>query len=326
MAKKTSRAIASAMAALEKRFKEPMVQKMSENKMKAKTLSTGRDSLNTLLGGGFAMGKPIEVYGEEATGKTGVALQCAASVQANGGNVGFIDLEHALNKEYCEKVGIVWGDLYLSQPNCGEQAFEVLKALIQTCDFDLVIFDSVAAAIPRAELDCESGESKMGLHARLMSQGLKQVLSMMSETDTTVIFVNQLRDTLSQYGSPKKPTGGNSLKFYASQRLEVKNRGMLKEGEEVIGFKQRIRCIKNKIAPPFKEIEENMSYTKGVDEMPGLVEALVFEGILEKSGSWFKYNGDNIAQGMAKLRVLLESDEGKSLYEELKDMLIEARK
>ncbi len=326
MAKKQSRAIASAMAALEKRFKEPMVQKMSDKQMKSKTLSTGRDSLNTLLGGGFAMGKPIEVYGEEATGKTGIALQAAAEVQANDGNVAFIDLEHALNQEYCEKVGIVWGDLYLSQPNCGEQAFEVLKALIQTCDFDLIIFDSVAAAIPRAELDCESGESKMGLHARLMSQGLKQVLSMMSDTDTTVIFINQLRDTLSQYGSPKKPTGGNSLKFYASQRIEIKNRGMIKEGEQVIGFKQKIRCVKNKIAPPFKEIEENMSYTKGVDEITGLVEALVFEGILDKTGSYFKYNGSNIAQGMAKLRILFESDEGKDLLSELKDLLKEARK
>lgn len=310
MAKK-NKAIDNALAALEKRFGEPVVQKMSDSKNSVRTTKTGRAKLDAKLGG-YAVGKIIEIFGEEATGKTGLALDAIKVEQDKGNNVALIDAEHALNTKYCEEIGVDIESLYISQPDCAEQAFETMKVLINTGEFSLIVIDSVAAMIPRAELEGESGESKMALHARIMSQGLKMVKGIASTNDCTLIFLNQMRDTLAMYGAAKKPTGGNALKFYASQRLEVKNRGRIKDGSSqdasIIGFKQEIRIIKNKVAPPFQIVQDDILYGKGIDELNGLIEACVFEGVLEKAGAYFKYDGTSIAQGMKKLRETLEEN------------------
>jgi recombination protein RecA len=317
---KKNKAIAGALAALEKRYGEPVVQKMSNSNNNIKTFSSGRPQLDSILGGGFAVGKPVEIYAEEACGKTGLALNAIKTVQQNGGIAAIVDTEHALNTAYCEEIGVDVEALYISQPDTAEQAFEVIRSLISTGEVDLIVIDSVAAMIPRAELEGESGQANMALLARIMSQGMKMVTGIAATAECTLIFLNQLRDTLAMYGTPKKPAGGNALKFYAAQRLEIKNRGQIKDGSgqdaKVIGFKQQIKVTKNKVAPPFKVIQEDIIYGKGVDEITGIIEACVFEGILEKKGAFFKYNDSTIAQGMAKLRALLESD--PDLVEELK--------
>lgn len=317
--KKNSKAVSAALAALDKRYGEPVVMRMDEKPKGIKTISTGRPNLDSEIGGGYAKGAVIEIYGEEATGKTGLALECAAEIQAVGGLVGYIDSEHALDIDYCEQVGVVIEDLLFSQPDYGEQAFQILRTLLNTGELDLIIVDSVAAMIPKSELEGETGESKMGLHARMMSQGLKQIIGAANESNTTIIFINQLRDTFAMYGAKKKPTGGNSLKFYAKQRLEIKNKGQVKVGEEVIGFKQYIRSVKNKIAPPFKIVEEEIIFGKGVDKLSGFIDALIFEEIIQKKGAWFAYDGTNIAQGMKKLRGMLEDN--PELMEELETKL-----
>jgi len=317
-----SRAITSALAALEKRFGEKVVMKMNDKNLDVETFSSGRPKLDAALGGGYGVGKIIEIYAESGAGKTGLALEAVASVQRAGGVCAIIDSEHALNTEYCELIGINLDDLYISQPSFGEQAIEAIRALIDTGDVNLIVVDSVAAMIPRAELEGESGEVKMGLQARMMSQGMKLITGSASTNKCTVLFVNQLRSTIAMYGPSMTTTGGKALKFYATQRLEVKNRGVIKEGEDVIGFKQLIKVVKNKIAPPFKVIEDNIIYGKGIDEITSLVEALVFEGILEKKGAYIKYNGESIAQGAKKLRILLE--EKPELLAELKQELKDA--
>lgn len=315
----SKKSIQAALDKLEARFGTPVVQKMSETNTSIKTFPCGRAPLDSKLGGGFAIGKIIEIYGEEATGKTGIALEAVKEVQAAGGTVGYIDTEHALNTEYCEQIGVNIDDLYLSQPDFGEQAFEAIKAMIQTGEFNLIVVDSVAAMIPKAELEGESGEAKMGLHARIMSQGLKMITAPAADAECTIIFINQLRATIAMYGPAKKPTGGNALKFYASQRLEVKNKGKVTQGQEVIGFKQLVRIVKNKVAAPFKEVETDIVYGKGADELGGLIEALKFEEILIQKGAWYAYDGTNIAKGMKNLRTMLEDN--PELLEELRSKL-----
>jgi recombination protein RecA len=312
--KKENRAINSAIAALDKRFGESVVRKMSEVN-KAKTFSTGRADLDLVLGGGYGVGKVIEIYAESGCGKTGLALEAAESIQSSGGVVAMIDAEHALNTEYCEQIGVSIDDMYISQPSYGEQAFEAIRALINTGEVDLIIVDSVSALVPKAELEGESGEAKIALQARLMSQGMKLISGPASANDCTVIFINQLRSTIAMYGPSLTTTGGKALKFYASQRLEVKNKGIIKEGEDVIGFKQHIKVVKNKIGIPFKTLDNDIIYGQGVDKITGLVEALVFEEILTKTGSWFSYNDVKIANGIKKLRIFF--NENPDVLEEL---------
>jgi recombination protein RecA len=316
---KGNRAIASAIAKLDKRFGEKVVMKFSDAALDVETISSGRGDLDVALGGGYGKGKIIEIFAESGCGKTGLCLEAAAEVQKNGGVVAIIDAEHALNTEYCQQVGVKVEDIYISQPSYGEQAIETIRALIETNEIDLIIVDSVAALIPRAELEGESGEAKIGLQARLMSQAMKLIAGPASDTGTTIMFTNQLRSTISMYGPAKAPTGGKALKFYATQRLEVKSKGQLKEGEDVIGFKQFINIVKNKISPPFKTIENEIVYGIGVDTFNGMVEQLVFEEILEKKGAWFAYKGTNIAQGVKKLRVVFEDN--PDLVDELKAIL-----
>ena len=245
-------------------------------------------------------------------------------MQDRGGVCAIIDAEHALNTEYCEEIGVDVDSLYISQPTYGEQAFEAIRALVGTGEIDLIVIDSVAAMIPKAELEGESGEAKIALQARMMSQGMKLITGPASDAKCTIMFINQLRKTIAMYGPTETTAGGKALKFYATQRLEIKNRGMIKEGDDVIGFKQQIKMVKNKVAAPFQVIQEDIIYGKGIDKTQGFVEALVFEEILEKSGSWFKYNGTNIAQGLKKLRLLF--DENPDLVLELSELLEAARK
>jgi len=319
-----SKAIKNALAALEKRFGEPVVMKMSDANTNIDVFSSGRESLDAKLGGGYGIGKIVEIYAESGCGKTGLALEAIKSMQDRGGVCAIIDAEHALNTEYCEEIGVDVDSLYISQPTYGEQAFEAIRALVGTGEIDLIVIDSVAAMIPKAELEGESGEAKIALQARMMSQGMKLITGPASDAKCTIMFINQLRKTIAMYGPTETTAGGKALKFYATQRLEIKNRGMIKEGDDVIGFKQQIKMVKNKVAAPFQVIQEDIIYGKGIDKTQGFVEALVFEEILEKSGSWFKYNGTNIAQGLKKLRLLF--DENPDLVLELSELLEAARK
>lgn len=314
-----SKAISSALAALEKRFGEPVVMKMNETDTGIDTFSSLRPNLDIKLGGGYGVGKIVEIYAESGCGKTGLALEAIKSMQDRGGVCAIIDAEHALNKEYCEQIGVNVDDLYISQPSHGEQAFEAIRALINTREISLIVVDSVAAMIPKAELEGESGEAKIALQARMMSQGMKLITGPASDAKCTVIFINQLRKTIAMYGPTETTTGGKALKFYATQRLEIKNRGSIKEGDDVIGFKQKITIVKNKVAAPFQVLEEDIIYGKGVDSMQALVDALIFEGILEKAGAWFRYEGTNIAQGAKKLRVVF--DDNPDLVDQLKEQL-----
>ena len=319
-----SKGINSALAALEKRFGEPVVMKMNDANTGIDTFSSGRPSLDSKLGGGYGLGKIIEIYAESGCGKTGLALEAIKSMQDRGGTCAIIDAEHALNTEYCEDIGVDVDALYIAQPTYGEQGFEAIRALVGTGEIDLIVVDSVAAMIPKAELEGESGEAKIALQARMMSQGMKLITGPASDAKCTIIFINQIRKTIAMYGPTETTTGGKALKFYATQRLEIKNRGQVKEGDDVIGFKQQIKIVKNKVAAPFKVYAEDIIYGKGVDNTKGFIEALVFEGILEKKASWYKYNGSNIANGAKALRLLF--DDEPSLREELESALSEIRK
>jgi recombination protein RecA len=319
-----SKGIKKALAALEKRFGEKVVMKMTDANSDVATFSSGRGDLDVALGGGYGVGKIIELYAESGCGKTGLALEAIASVQKAGGTCAIIDSEHALNTEYCEQIGVEVDDLYISQPSYGEQAIEIIRALIETCEVDLIVVDSVAAMIPRAEMEGESGEVKMGLQARMMSQGMKLISGPASDSGTTVLFINQLRSTIAMYGPSLTTTGGKALKFYASQRLEIKNKGQLKEGDDVIGFKQHIKIVKNKIAPPFKIVENDIVYGVGVDKFTGMVELLVFEGIITKKGAFYYYGDTRLAQGIKKLRVAF--DDNPDMVDEFQKLLEKKRK
>tara|TARA_R110000744_G_C19310214_1_gene556634 strand:+ start:459 stop:1433 length:975 start_codon:yes stop_codon:yes gene_type:complete len=323
MEKKNKGAITNALKALEKRFGESVVMKMGDAPNDARTISSGRPELDAALGGGYGVGKIIEIFAESGCGKTGLCLEAAAEVQKNGGIVAVIDAEHALNTEYCEQIGINIDDLYISQPTYGEQAIEAIRALVETGQIDLIIVDSVAALTPRSTLEGESGQAQMAVQARMMSQAMKLITGPASDNDCTIIFINQLRATMAMYGPAQTTTGGKALKFFASQRLEIKNKGKLKVGEEVVGFKQQIDIVKNKIGSPFKKVNYEIVYGKGIDKVNGLIEGCVFEGILERSGAWYKFEGKNIAQGMKKLLILLEDnqeflEELERLYKEKK--------
>ena len=316
---KDNRAIKGVMAALEKRFEEPVLIKMSESKTNIETFSSGRKDLDAKLGGGYPVGKVIEIYSEEAKGKTGLALEAIREIQKDGGVAAIIDAEHSLNIAYAKQIGVNVDDLYIVQPSYGEQGFEALRMMIDSAQFDLIVVDSVSALTPKAVLEGEVGEAKMAALARMMSKGLSMIVAPASTVGCTVIFLNQLRETLSMYGVSKKPSGGNSLKFYAFQRLEIKSKGQIKEGDEVVGFKQWIRIVKNKAAAPFQEIENDIIYGKGVDSFSGTVDALLEKNIITKRGAYFYYGETTLAQGVKKLRVVFEDN--PELVEELKSKL-----
>jgi len=295
------RAIALAVSTIEKQFGKGAILKMSEDGIDRgiKTFSSGSPSLDLALGvGGYPRGRVVEIYGPESGGKTTLALHAVAEIQRTGGVAAFIDAEHALDIGYARKLGVQVNDLLVSQPDTGEQALEIVDVLLRSGAIDLVIIDSVAALVPRAEIEGEMGDHHMGLQARLMSQALRKLTGTVSKSQATVIFINQIRMKIGvMFGSPETTTGGNALKFYSSVRLDIRRIGAVKEGDEVVGNETRVKVVKNKVAPPFKQAEFQILYGDGINRMGEILELGVQQGIVEKSGAWYSYKTDRIGQG-----------------------------
>jgi len=298
------KAISDALADINKKFGTNSINKINEMD-RVETVTSGSLSNDRALGGGFALGKIIEIYGDEACGKTGIALEFLREVQASGGNVAMIDFEHALDPNYANKIGLDVDNIYISQPKDFEEGAYVLERLVDTLSFDAILVDSVSAMTPRSEIEGETGEAKIGLQARLMSQLLRKITGKTNKAKCTIVFLNQIREKIGvMYGNPKTTSGGNALKFYASQRLEVKA-VHIRGNDGNIGFTQRVRVVKNKAAAPFKVAERVIMYEEGVDLMKELIDIAVDLDIISRSGAWFNY-GELKAQGKEKLSMLLE--------------------
>ena len=295
------KALDAALTQIEKAYGKGSVMKLGESStnMNIETVPSGSLSLDIALGlGGIPRGRVVEVYGPESSGKTTVALHMVAEVQKRGGIAGFIDAEHALDPVYARNIGVDVDNLYISQPDNGEQALEITETMVRSGAIDIVIVDSVAALVPKAEIDGEMGDSHVGLHARLMSQALRKLTAVISKSNCTVLFINQLREKVGvMFGSPETTTGGRALKFYASVRLDVRRIESLKQAGEVIGNRVRIKVVKNKIAPPFKEAEFDIMFGKGISREGDVLDLAAKENIVEKSGAWYAYNGNKIGQG-----------------------------
>lgn len=303
---------------IEKQFGKGSIMKLGDNKhMKVDVISSGCLSLDIALGvGGYPKGRIIEIYGPESSGKTTFALQAIAEHQKVGGRAAFIDAEHALDPVYAEKLGVNIDELLLSQPDTGEQALEICDALVRSEAISIIVIDSVAALVPQAEIDGEMGDSHVGLQARLMSQALRKLNGTISKTNTTVIFINQLREKVGvMFGNPETTTGGRALKFYASVRLEIRRSEQLKMGEGVVGNKTNIKVVKNKVAPPFKSCVVDIMYGEGVSREGEIVDLGSEAGIIDKTGAWYSYNGEKLGQGKENVKLLLK--ENVSLKEEL---------
>ena len=299
----------STVSSLEKQFGRGAIQLLgSRNAQAVSVISTGSIAIDTALGvGGLPRGRVIEIFGPESSGKTTVALQAVAQTQKMGGTAAFIDAEHALDPTYAAKLGVNIDELLVAQPDHGEQALEIAAALVAQGSVDIVVVDSVAALVPRAELEGEMGDSHVGLHARLMSQALRKITGLTSRNNTTLIFINQIREKIGvMFGSPETTTGGRALKFYASVRLDIRRIGAIKDGDSVIGNRTKVKVVKNKVAPPFKEVEFDILYGEGVSRELDLIDTAVSQGIIEKSGSWFSFAGERLGQGRDNVRQILK--------------------
>ena len=303
------KALAAALTQIEKAYGKGAVMKLGDPSasMNVETVPTGSLSLDLALGlGGVPKGRVVEIYGPESSGKTTVALHMVAEVQKRGGIAGFIDAEHALDPVYARNIGVDIDNLYISQPDNGEQAMEITETMVRSGAVDIVIVDSVAALVPKAEIDGDMGDSHMGLQARLMSQALRKLTGVMSRTNCTVIFINQLREKIGvMFGNPETTTGGRALKFYASVRLDVRRVDSIKQNGEVIGNHVRVKVVKNKIAPPFKEAEFDIMFGKGISREGDILDLAAKEDIVEKSGSWYAYQGSKIGQGRENAKLYL---------------------
>ncbi|MEJ6002760.1 recombinase RecA [Paucibacter soli] len=307
-----NKALAAAMAQIEKQFGKGSIMRLAEGEVieDIQVVSTGSLGLDIALGvGGLPRGRVIEIYGPESSGKTTLTLQVIAEMQKLQGTCAFIDAEHALDIQYAQKLGVNLQELLISQPDTGEQALEIVDALVRSGGVDLIVIDSVAALTPKAELEGEMGDSLPGLQARLMSQALRKLTATIKKTNCTVIFINQIRMKIGvMFGSPETTTGGNALKFYASVRLDIRRIGSLKKAEEVIGSETRVKVVKNKVAPPFKTAEFNIRYGQGVDRADEVIDMGVNFKILDKSGAWYAYRGEKIGQGKDNSREFLLSN------------------
>jgi recombination protein RecA len=316
------KAIDLALVAMDKQFGRGTVLRLgADNVVPVTVISSGCLSLDSAMGvGGFPRGRVIEVFGPESSGKTTLALQVIAQAQKIGGAAAFIDAEHALDPIYARKLGVDIDNLLVSQPDTGEQALEITAALIQSGAIDVVVLDSVAALVPKAELEGEMGDSHVGLHARLMSQALRKLTGVVSRTNTCMIFINQIREKIGvMFGSPETTTGGRALKFYSSVRLDVRRIGALKDGETIIGNRTKVKVVKNKVASPFREAEFDILYGEGASREGDLLDLGVAKNLVEKSGSWFSFHGERLGQGRENSRVFLK--EHPELAQKLDDEL-----
>jgi recombination protein RecA len=325
------KALAAALSQIEKQFGKGTVMRLGETPASwdVDTVSTGSLGLDIALGvGGLPRGRVVEVFGPEASGKTTLTLQVIAEVQRAGGVAAFVDAEHALDPTYAGKLGVNIDDLLVSQPDTGEQALEVTDMLVRSGAVDVVVIDSVAALTPRAEIEGEMGDLQVGLHARLMSQALRKLTGNIKRSNTMVIFINQMRMKIGvMFGSPETTTGGNALKFYASVRLDIRRTGSLKNGEEVIGNMTRVKVVKNKVAPPFREAEFEIMYGIGISREGEIVDLGSAEGIIEKSGSWYSYKGERIGQGKDNARTFLQQNKAiaRDIEEQIRAKLLPVR-
>jgi recombination protein RecA len=294
------KALDAALAQIERAFGKGSIMKLGQREtLEIESISTGSLGLDIALGiGGLPKGRVVEIYGPESSGKTTLALHCVAEAQKKGGTCAFIDAEHAMDPGYAKKLGVDVANLLISQPDAGEQALEIADTLVRSGAIDVLVIDSVAALVPKAELEGEMGDSLPGLQARLMSQALRKLTASISKSNTLVIFINQIRMKIGvMFGNPETTTGGNALKFYASVRLDIRRIGAIKEREDVVGNQTRVKVVKNKVAPPFKVVEFDIMYGEGVSKVGELIDLGVKAGIVEKSGSWFSYDGQRIGQG-----------------------------
>jgi len=307
-----TKALAAALAQIEKQFGKGSIMKMGDGSVvkDIQVVSTGSLGLDIALGiGGLPRGRVVEIYGPESSGKTTLTLQVIAEMQKLGGTAAFIDAEHALDPNYAQKLGVNLDELLISQPDTGEQALEIADMLVRSASVDVVVIDSVAALVPKAEIEGEMGDSLPGLQARLMSQALRKLTANINRTNTLVIFINQIRMKIGvMFGSPETTTGGNALKFYASVRLDIRRIGSIKNGDEVVGNETRVKVVKNKVAPPFREAIFDILYGEGTSREGEIVELGVIHKLVEKSGSWYAYNGEKIGQGKDKAREYLKAN------------------
>ena len=305
-----AKALGLAMEQIEKQFGKGSIMKLGEaTATQVECIPTGSISLDLALGGGIPKGRIIEIYGPESSGKTTLTLHAIAEVQRAGGTAAFIDAEHALDPAYAKRIGVDVENLLLSQPDNGEQALEIAETLVRSNAVDLVVVDSVAALVPRAEIEGDMGDSHMGLQARLMSQALRKLTGVISRSKTTVVFINQIRMKIGvMFGNPETTTGGNALKFYASVRMDIRRIGQIKQGDSVIGNRTRVKVVKNKIAPPFREAEFDIMYNQGISRSGDILDLAVANNIVEKAGAWFAYGEGKIGQGREAAKTYLEEN------------------
>ncbi len=305
-----NKALGLALDQIEKQFGKGSIMKLGEgSKANVETISTGSLSLDIALGGGIPKGRVIEIYGPESSGKTTLSLHAIAEVQRNGGTAAFIDAEHALDPSYAKRIGVDVENLLLSQPDNGEQALEITETLVRSNAVDIIVVDSVAALVPRAEIEGDMGDAHMGLQARLMSQALRKLTGVISRSKATVVFINQIRMKIGvMFGNPETTTGGNALKFYASVRMDIRRIAQIKQGEEIIGNRTRVKVVKNKVAPPFRQAEFDIMYNQGISKSGDVLDLAVEKEIVDKSGAWFAYKGEKIAQGREGAKKYLEAN------------------
>ena len=311
MADTKKQSLDTALKQIESQFGKGTIMKLGTREtVEVPSIPTGSFGLDNALGiGGLPKGRVVEIYGPESSGKTTLTLQIIAECQKAGGSAAFIDAEHALDPEYAKALGVDIDELLLSQPDTGEQALEVTDMLVKSGSLDVIVVDSVAALVPRAELEGDMGDSHVGLQARLMSQALRKITGSIQKSNTLVIFINQIRMKIGvMFGSPETTTGGNALKFYTSVRLDIRRIGAIKDGDEVVGNETRVKVVKNKMAPPFKVVEFQILYGKGINKNAEIIEFAVKKGIIEKAGAWYSYKGDKIGQGIAKTSEFLKEN------------------